>query len=180
MKYVITSDIHGSAYYANKIVEAMQLHQADKLLLIGDLLYHGPRNDLPMDYNPKLVLAALNALKHKIIAVRGNCDSEVDQMVLDFPCLGDYTIIHENKRQICLSHGHIFHEQHLPPLNENDIFIFGHIHVPMFKKVNGIHILNAGSISLPKENSAHSYATLENNTFTLYDDTHQIIHIHSL
>lgn len=180
MKYVIANDIHGSYYYANIIKEAFILHHADKLLLLGDLLYHGPRNDLPKDYNPKLVIPLLNGLKDKIIAIRGNCDSEVDQMVLEFPCLADYTILYDQGRQIFLTHGHIYHPNHMPLLQENDIFIFGHIHIPVVKQQDGIHILNAGSISIPKENTHHSYAVLENYTFTLYDETHHIIEEYTL
>ncbi len=178
MKYIIANDIHGSHYYANIIVEAFHQHEADKLLLLGDLLYHGPRNDLPRDYNPKLVIPLLNSLKHKIIAVRGNCDSEVDQMVLEFPCLADYTILMDEGRQIFLTHGHIYHPNNMPLLNKNDIFMYGHIHIPISNKENDIHILNAGSISIPKENSAHSYAVLENNTYTLYDENHQTIYVY--
>ncbi len=180
MKYIIANDIHGSYYYAKKIVDAYTLHQADILLLLGDILYHGPRNDLPKEYNPKKVIPLLNEIKDKIIAIRGNCDSEVDQMVLEFSCLADYTIIVDGARKLFLTHGHIYHPEHLPHLQKNDIFLFGHIHVPVMEVKNGIHILNAGSISIPKENSQHSYAVLENDTFTLYNDVHEILHVHTL
>lgn len=174
MKIMIASDIHGSAYYAQIIKDAFHQHNCDKLLLLGDLLYHGPRNPLPYEYNPKEVIEILNSLKHNIIAVRGNCDAEVDQMVLSFPLMSDYTIISVDGYQIFASHGHIYSPQKLPMLNENDVFVFGHIHIPMAKKENLIHIINPGSITLPKENTPHTYAILENKTVTIYDENHSI------
>lgn len=173
MKLLIASDIHGSSYYAQKIKDAYMHHQCDKLLLLGDLLYHGPRNPLPKAYDPKEVIPILNNLKEHIIAVRGNCDAEVDQMVLDFPIMSDTATIHLDGFKIIASHGHIFSPEHLPELNEGDIFLFGHIHVPVFKKQHNIHIINPGSITLPKENSEHSYLTYENNIFTLWNDAHK-------
>lgn len=171
---MIASDIHGSAYYAQIIKDAFHQQNCDKLLLLGDLLYHGPRNPLPYEYNPKEVIEILNSLKHNIIAVRGNCDAEVDQMVLSFPLMSDYTVISVDGYQIFASHGHIYSPQKLPTLNENDVFVFGHIHIPMAKKENHIHIINPGSITLPKENTPHTYAILENKTVTIYDENHSI------
>ena len=111
MKYFIASDIHGSEYYCRKMLESYEAEKADKLVLLGDILYHGPRNDLPKDYAPKKVIDLLNPLSNEILAVRGNCDTEVDQMVLSFPILADYAIISEGRRMIYLTHGHNFNEK---------------------------------------------------------------------
>ncbi len=174
MKLLIASDIHGSAHYANKIKNAFKLHQCDKLLLLGDLLYHGPRNPLPYDYQPKEVIEILNSLRQHIIAVRGNCDAEVDQMVLKFPLMSDYTTIQFEDFQLFASHGHIYSPDHLPQLNENDVFVFGHIHIPVTKKSDGIFLLNPGSITLPKEETPHTYAILENKVFSIYDENDKL------
>ncbi len=168
MKYMIASDIHGSAYYCKKMIEAMEQENADRLILLGDLLYHGPRNDLPREYAPKQVIPMLNALKDKLFVVRGNCDTEVDQMVLDFPILADYAIFEMNGRLVYCSHGHIFHEKHLPPLKKGDIFLHGHTHVLQAKEIDGITILNPGSISIPKEGNPPTYATLEVGTELIF------------
>ncbi|NBK97917.1 MAG: phosphodiesterase [Erysipelotrichia bacterium] len=175
MKLLIASDIHGSAYYAEKIANAYHKHQCDKLLLLGDLLYHGPRNPLPKEYEPKKVITILNELKENIIAVRGNCDAEVDQMVLDFPMMSDYTTIVMEDYKILASHGHIYHPDHLPALNENDVFLYGHIHIPVMEKRNGIHIINPSSITLPKENNPHTYGVLMDKTFSLYDEDDELL-----
>lgn len=175
MKLLIASDIHGSGFYAKIIQEAYKTHQCDKLLLLGDLLYHGPRNPLPKEYDPKVVIPILNSLKNDIIAVRGNCDAEVDQMVLDFPMMSDYTTIVFKDFKIFATHGHIYSLDKLPLLNEGDVFLFGHIHIPIFQKIDHIHIVNPGSITLPKEDSKHSYMTFENYIFTLWDENHQLL-----
>ena len=172
MKILTVSDIHGSMKYAHYIQEAMEYHQADHLLLLGDYLYHGPRNPLPEDYDPSQVLQFLNSLKSKIIAVRGNCDSEVDQMVLEFTMMQDSTLISLGHRQIFASHGHLYNPQHLPPLNPHDVFIFGHVHLPIAKKEKEIYILNPGSLSLPKENNPNSYGLLTETEFIIYDLNH--------
>ena len=171
MKLLIASDIHGSLHYANCIKEAFLKNNCDKLLLLGDLLYHGPRNPLPFDYNPKGVIEVLNSLKDRIIAVRGNCDAEVDQMVLDFPIMSDYTIITFEQFQLFATHGHIYNLDNLPTLQKNDVFLFGHIHIPIAKKEKNYYVVNPGSITLPKENTPHTYAILENNEITIYDDS---------
>ena len=163
MKWLIASDIHGSAYYCEKLLTAFENEKADKLLILGDVLYHGPRNDLPEGYAPKKVIAMLNGMKDKIMCVRGNCDTEVDQMVLEFPVLADYGIITAGKRMIYATHGHKFSPENLPPLQKNDALLFGHIHVPKCYENDGILILNPGSVSIPKENSPHSYMTLEDS-----------------
>lgn len=180
MKLLITSDIHGSIYYAKKVIEAYHLHNCDTILLLGDVLYHGPRNPLPKEYNPKEVIPLLNTYKEHIIAVRGNCDAEVDQMVLDFPIMQDYVTIPYLNCTLYASHGHIYHPDQLPNMKDNDVFLYGHVHVPTMYKQNNVHIINPGSITLPKEDSHHSYMKLENNTFTLYDDTHHILQTYTI
>lgn len=176
MKLLITSDIHGSAYYAKKVVMAYHDLHCDKLLLLGDILYHGPRNPLPKDYDPKEVIALLNPLKHDIIACRGNCDSEVDQMVLEFPLLNTSQTILEKDRTIYLSHGHIYHPDRLPEsIQKNDIFLFGHIHIPVMEKKDDIYIINPGSISLPKESNPHTFAILDNNTLCFLDEEQRVL-----
>ena len=180
MKYLIASDIHGSAYYAQKIIDAFKTYECDYLLLLGDILYHGPRNPLPKDYNPKEVIALLSEIKDKIIACRGNCDSEVDQMVLPFPITNTSQTIIEADYRIFLSHGHIYHPDCLPEgIRPNDIFMFGHIHIPIMEEKTGVHIINPGSISLPKENNPHTFGVLEYNTFTLIDEKDSVIKTYS-
>lgn len=165
MKLLIASDIHGSAYYCRKLLEAYEKEQADKLVLLGDILYHGPRNDLPKEYAPKEVLALLNAQKEEILCVRGNCDTEVDQMVLEFPILADYGFLYERGRMIFLTHGHIFHEGHLPMLKKGDILLHGHTHVPVCREHEQYVYMNPGSVSIPKEGSAHGYMLYEDGRF---------------
>ncbi len=167
MKYMFASDIHGSAYYCKKMLEAYQEEQAGRLILLGDLLYHGPRNDLPRDYRPKEVIALLNAHKSELYNVRGNCDAEVDQMVLDFPVLADYALLELEGRTIYASHGHVYHEENLPPLKEGDIFIHGHTHLPRAERREEYILLNPGSVSIPKGGYVHSYGILENGVFTI-------------
>ena len=151
MKWLIASDIHAE--------------QADRLLLLGDLLYHGPRNDLPAEYAPKTVIALLNPLADRILCVRGNCEAEVDQMVLDFPVLADYALISEGSVQIFATHGHVYHEN-LPKLRQGDILLYGHTHIPLCAESGGHVCLNPGSVSIPKEGSPHSYLMLEKGVFT--------------
>lgn len=165
MKFLIASDIHGSAYYCKKLIEAFESEKADKILLLGDILYHGPRNDLPKDYAPKEVIAMLNPLKNKILCVRGNCDTEVDQMVLDFPILADYAILPAGDRLIYATHGHNFNNANLPPINKNDILLHGHTHVPVIEEYDTHTYINPGSVSIPKENSPNSYMTFDGKTF---------------
>lgn len=167
MKLFFISDIHGSLYYLKKAIEAYQREKADYIVIIGDELYHGPRNPLPQDYNPKEVAALLNQYKEKIIAIRGNCDGEVDQMMLDYPMMGEYSIILYQGRKIFLTHGHVYNKDNLPNLGENDILIYGHTHIPVAEKINSIYVFNPGSISLPKEDNPHSYAILENDSFEI-------------
>ena len=165
MKWMIASDLHGSYYYAQQLQQAFEREQADRLLFLGDLLYHGPRNDLPRDYAPKKVIPLLNSLAPKLLCVRGNCDAEVDQMVLNFPVLADYAVLPVGQRLVYVPHGHVFNLNHLPPLAPGDILLHGHTHVPAWTNFGqGSLYLNPGSVSLPKENTAHSYMTLEGST----------------
>ncbi|MBT9775870.1 phosphodiesterase [Clostridium sp. MCC353] len=167
MKYLFASDIHGSAYYCKKVLDVYKNSGAQRLILLGDILYHGPRNELPKDYNPKEVFAMLNELKDEIYAIRGNCDSEVDQMVLEFPMMADYALLALNGKTFYATHGHVFHEDNLPPLQAGDILIHGHTHLPVAEKKGEIYILNPGSTSLPKEGNPNSYAVLEENVFKI-------------
>ena len=167
MKLMFASDIHGSAYYCRKMLEAYQAEEADRLILLGDILYHGPRNDLPKEYAPKEVIAMLNPMKNDICAVRGNCEAEVDQMVLDFPVMVDYALILYGERNLYATHGHIYNENNLPPLKNGDILIHGHTHVLKAEKREGYTLLNPGSVSIPKEGNPPSYAILEDGLFTI-------------
>ena len=165
MKWMISSDLHGSAYYCRKMLEAFEREGADRLFLLGDLLYHGPRNDLPREYAPKEVIPLLNGKREKLLCVRGNCDAEVDQMVLEFPVLADYAVLPVGQRLIYATHGHIYHVKNLPPLAPGDVLLHGHTHVPAWTEFGqGNLYLNPGSVSIPKEDSPHSYMTLEGNT----------------
>ena len=165
MKWMFVSDLHGSAYYCRKMLEAFEREGADRLFLLGDLLYHGPRNDLPREYAPKEVIPLLNGKKEKLLCVRGNCDAEVDQMVLEFPVLADYAVLPVGQRLIYATHGHIYHVKNLPPLAPGDVLLHGHTHVPAWTEFGqGNLYLNPGSVSIPKKDSPHSYMTLEGNT----------------
>ncbi len=162
MKLMIASDIHGSAYYCGKMLAAFDRERADRLLLLGDILYHGPRNDLPRDYAPKEVIGMLNSVKDRIFCVRGNCDTEVDQMVLEFPILADYCVIPLGSRLLYATHGHQYNRKSLPPLQPGDILLHGHTHIPAWEPFgNGNLYLNPGSVSIPKAESRHSYMLLE-------------------
>ena len=165
MKYFVASDIHGDSYWAQRIVDAFKESGADKLILLGDTLYHGPRNDLPEEYRPKKVIEMLNGIRDRLLCVRGNCDCEVDQMVLNFPILADYAVLDAGNKLIYATHGHVFNPEKLPPLKAGDVLLFGHTHVPLHTEKDGILCLNPGSVSIPKEGSAHSYMTWEDGVF---------------
>ena len=169
MKWMSASDIHGSAYYCRELLAAFEREGAQKLMLLGDVLYHGPRNDLPRDYAPKEVIVMLNAIKEKLLCVRGNCDTEVDQMVLSFPVLADYAVIYDGKTTIYATHGHNYNESNLPPLQKGDILLHGHTHIPACNEHEDYTYINPGSVSIPKENSHHGYMIYENGLFTWYD-----------
>ena len=168
-KLMIASDIHGSAYYCRKMLDAFDREQADRLLLLGDILYHGPRNDLPKEYAPKEVIKMLNERKNRIFCVRGNCDTEVDQMVLEFPVMADYCILAINGLTFYATHGHVYNQNNLPPLCEGDILIHGHTHVLKAEQMEGYILLNPGSVSIPKEGNPPTYAVLENGVFSIMD-----------
>ncbi|MFV0520466.1 MAG: phosphodiesterase [Lachnospirales bacterium] len=169
MKIMFMSDIHGSVKYTQLGIEKFIEEEATHLVLLGDLMYHGPRNPLPTEYDPKEVATCLNKFKNKIIAIRGNCDSEVDQMLLEFPIMSDFTEILLPNYKIFATHGHIYDKNNMPPLNKGDIFIHGHFHLPMAEKINDIFYLNPGSITLPKENNKNSYGILNNDIFSIKD-----------
>lgn len=169
MKWMIASDIHGSARWCREIVSKYNEEGADRLLLLGDVLYHGPRNDLPDEYAPKSVIAMLNEMKNNILCVRGNCDTEVDQMVLDFPVLADYAVLDLGECLVFATHGHIYNESKLPPLRDGDILLHGHTHVPKCTEHETYVCMNPGSTSIPKEGSHHGYMTLENGHFRWLD-----------
>ena len=165
MKLMIASDLHGSAHYTRLLLEAYKREQADRLLLLGDILYHGPRNALPQEYAPAQVAEMLNAMKEEILCVRGNCDSDVDQMVLKFPILAEYCFMHLDGVTLFATHGHVFNEQSLPMLKKGDILLHGHTHVPVCRPHDTYTYMNPGSVSIPKENSEHSYMIIENGEF---------------
>ena len=171
LRWMIASDIHGSALYCRKLLDRYAAEKADRLLLLGDLLYHGPRNDLPEAYAPKEVIDLLNALRDRIYCVRGNCDAEVDQMVLDFPILADYLLLPVGERLIFATHGHLFNESVLPPLRPGDILLHGHTHIPECaeypsKAGHPSYVyMNPGSVSIPKDGTPRGYMTLEDGVF---------------
>jgi putative phosphoesterase len=167
MKLMIASDIHGSLYYCEKMREAYEREKADKLILLGDLLYHGPRNDLPKGYNPKGVIALLNGMKSEILCVRGNCEAEVDQMVLEFPIMSDSMILYLEGRMVFATHGHLFNSERLPMLKKGDILLHGHTHVQALKDCGDHLYLNPGSVSIPKEGNQNSYMIYENGCFAI-------------
>ena len=169
MKILVASDIHGSAYYCRKMLESYEREGAERMLLLGDILYHGPRNDLPKEYAPKEVIAMLNARKDEIYAVRGNCEAEVDQMVLQFPVMADYCLLPLKSKMIYATHGHIYHADHLPPMKEGDVLLHGHTHVLKAEQREGFILLNPGSVSIPKEGNVPSYAVLDHGVFTIKD-----------
>ena len=180
MKWMIASDIHGSAYYCSRLIEAYKTEQAERLLLLGDVLYHGPRNDLPRDYAPKKVIEMLNAMKDDIFAVRGNCESEVDQMVLQFPVLAEYALIPAGDSLIYAVHGHNYNEKNLPPLHKGDILLNGHTHVPKCVEHDDYVYMNPGSVSIPKEDSHHGYMIFEDNVFIWKDLDGEVKNIYDI
>ena len=169
MRLMIASDIHGDYDCALRLVEAFRASGADKLVLLGDILYHGPRNDLPAGYAPKKVIELLNSISDKLLCVRGNCDTEVDQMVLNFPVLADYAYLNVDGISVFATHGHKFSDLTPPPLNKGEILLCGHTHVPCVREFGeGNFYINPGSVSIPKENSEKSYIVYENREFVFY------------
>lgn len=169
MKLMIASDIHGSAFYCEKMINAYRKERAEKLLLLGDILYHGPRNDLPKEYEPKRVIAMLNKISGELLCVRGNCDAEVDQMVLDFPIMAEYCILYLEGHMIFAAHGHHFNEENPPKLKKGDILLNGHTHIPKCAEHENYIYMNPGSVAIPKEGSRHGYMTVEGNDFLWKD-----------
>lgn len=171
MKLMFASDIHGSAYYAELLKDRYYEEKAEKLILLGDLLYHGPRNDLPKDYAPKKVIEILNGMKNELLCVRGNCDTEVDQMVLDFPILADYAVMYLDGKTVYITHGHHYNPENLPPMKDEDILMNGHTHISADENIKtsfgSVRYLNPGSVSIPKNGTGHSFMAYENGVFTL-------------
>ncbi len=165
MKLMIASDLHGSEYYTRLLIDAYRESGANRLVLLGDLLYHGPRNDLPKDYSPKKVIEILNAVSDEILCVRGNCDTEVDQMVLDFPVMADYAVLFLDRRLFYLTHGHKYGVDNFPNIKPGDAVIQGHTHIPMHEERDGILCINPGSVSIPKAGSAHQCLIYEDGGF---------------
>ena len=174
MKLLIASDIHGAAAWCARLMEAIEAHQPDRVVLLGDLLYHGPRNDLPADYAPKQVISLLNGIAGQIVAVRGNCEAEVDQMVLDFPCMADYTLLYDPQadRDLFLTHGHVYgagkHNSvdRLPALRPGSALVYGHTHIKVNEEgPQGLWLFNPGSVGIPKDGT-HSYGLYEDGAFS--------------
>ena len=169
MKYLIASDIHGSAKFCRLLFERIADEKPDALVLLGDELYHGPRNDLPEEYAPKEVISMLNSCSVPVTAVRGNCDAEVDQMVLGFPIMADYALIQLDGLKLFATHGHVFSESNPPANSGCDVLLCGHTHIPACRDHDSFVYINPGSVSIPKENSPHSYMTLQNGVFSWKD-----------
>ncbi len=165
MKLMIASDIHGSAFYCKQLLKAFENEHADKILFLGDILYHGPRNDLPEGYAPKEVISMLNNIKEYILCVRGNCDTEVDQMVLEFPVLNEQVFLSIDGTEMLAVHGH----KPFPSVKAGTVILSGHTHIPKTEENGGVFYLNPGSVSIPKENSAHGYMIFENGKFIRKD-----------
>ena len=169
MRLMIASDIHGSAKWCEQLLEAWQREKPDRLVLLGDLLYHGPRNDLPEGYVPKEVIAMLNDIAPHLLCVRGNCEAEVDQMVLSFPVMADYCVLLVDGHSIYVTHGHVYNEDNPPPLQPGDILLCGHTHIPCCHRHEDFIYVNPGSVSIPKQNTPHSYIMLEDGRMVWKD-----------
>lgn len=169
MKWFIMSDIHGSETWCKRALAAFEKEKCDRIIILGDLLYHGPRNDLPDGYAPKKAIELLSEKKELILSVRGNCEAEVDQMVLPFPVLADYAVIDCGNRLIYLTHGHVYNKDNPLPVKKGSVVLSGHTHVPEKTEKDGVYYLNPGSVSIPKQGSAHSYMTFDGKTFAWKD-----------
>ena len=165
MKFLVASDIHGSAFWCEKLMKKIEEENPDRVILLGDLLYHGPRNALPADYNPQRVADLLNSLAPRPLAVRGNCEAEVDQLLLSFPVMADYSSLAYGERLIFFTHGHLFAADSFPCAAPGDIVLSGHTHVPVFRPGKTGLYFNPGSVAIPKGESTNSYMTLENGIF---------------
>lgn len=169
MKWMIASDLHGSARCCRALLEALDREGADRLVLLGDLLYHGPRNDFPEEYDTRAVTALLNSVKNRLLCVRGNCDSEVDQMILEFPMQADYALLNWEGLTLYATHGHLWNEDNPPLMTAGTVLLNGHFHLPAARSHDGWHYINPGSTSIPKDGSTGSYLILENRVFTWKD-----------
>ena len=167
MKFLIASDIHGSAYYTQKIISAFEKEGAEKLVLLGDIYNHGPRNPLPEEYAPLKVAELLNGIKDKLIVIKGNCDSQVDTLISEFDFVDNSVLVSGDKTVFC-THGHIYNQNSMPKTKFDGI-IYGHFHTGFIKEENGVIIVNAGSVSLPKDNTKNSYVLLEDGCIYLKD-----------
>lgn len=165
MKILVISDIHGSGYYAEKIKQINEIEKPEKIIVLGDIYYHGPRNNLSQEYSPMKVAEVLNSLKDKLLVVKGNCDAEVDEMISEFK-FQDHILIDINGKKIYFTHGHKYNIEKIP-YEDFEILIYGHIHQGFIQEKEGYIFANPGSISLPKCNSEHSYLILENNEIIL-------------
>lgn len=175
MKYLILSDIHGSLSCLEPMIDLFNEQSFDYILLLGDILYHGPRNPLPDGHNPAAIATLLNKYSSKIIACRGNCDAEVDQMLLNFPCLSDYTLTFDEGIKIFSTHGHIYTSENFPRTSEKQIFLYGHTHLWEIREDDNVVICNPGSISLPKQNRPKTYGTYENGVISVFDFDHTLL-----
>ena len=169
MKWMIASDIHGSAYWCRRLTQAFRQEKADRLLLLGDILYHGPRNALPQEYAPMEAAKMLNELRAVTVSLRGNCEAEIDQVVLEFPASAEYALLDLGRAVVFATHGHVYNAEHLPPLRQGDILLHGHTHVPVFEVHDGWILMNPGSVSIPKNGTPHSYMTIEDGLFLWKD-----------
>jgi len=167
MRIVFFSDVHGCVSAVNVLFDRIKEIRPDKFVMLGDALYHGPRNALPSLYSAKDTAEHLNHLKDNMIAVRGNCDAEVDQMMLDFPMMADYSTMLLEHGFFFLTHGHIFHPDHLPPLSDGSVFVSGHTHIPVLHRKSGIIFFNPGSVSIPKGGYPPSFGVLENDILSV-------------
>lgn len=178
MKVLVVSDIHGSEYYAEKLNEIIEKEQPEKIVLLGDLYYHGPRNELSQEYNPMKVAGILNKLKERLMVVRGNCDAEVDEMISEFK-FEDHILTEINGKKYYFTHGHKYNIENIP-YDDFDVMIYGHIHQGFIQEKEGFIFANPGSISLPKCNSAHSYIILEEDAILLKDVSGEMIQKYEL
>ncbi|MDO5572271.1 MAG: phosphodiesterase [Bacteroidales bacterium] len=169
MRFLIFSDIHGSIDSVKKIIQIFECSNFDKMIILGDILYHGPRNAIPEGYNPMETANILNKYYDRIIAVRGNCEAEVDQMLLKFPCMGDYATVFADGKQIFATHGHIYNPSNMLSLPKDSIFLYGHTHIFENKKIDGITICNPGSITLPKNGNSPTYSIIDNGVVSVYE-----------
>lgn len=171
MKYMLISDIHGSASALKRALAFYETFGCDRLMILGDILYHGPRNPLPEGHDPQGVVALLNPMKDQILAVRGNCEAEVDQMMLEFPCMGDYLLIEDSDISFFATHGHIYNPGKMPSIRNGSVFLYGHTHIWQLEKNADITFCNTGSISLPKQNNPPTFVIYDNGEISVFDLT---------